>query len=200
MYWHPSIYRGVLKVLYGSELQARWQVLVPLLRPGETVVDLCAGDGAIAALLPAGVTYVPVDANRTFVRALNVRGFRAEARDVRHEPIPGGDVVLMMGSLYHMIPQHTAVVEKMKEAARRLAVVVEPHINWAARPGLVGRLAQWASDSGIAGSHPGRLSAEDLDALAASTRATRVVPLARERILIYERGLVLSGPASDRST
>lgn len=186
IYWNAALYRFTLRTLYGSALDERFSAVVQLLGNEGSVLDLCAGDGAIAAHLPRGIRYVPADANEAFVAHLQRKGFAALNIDVRTAVLPEADVVLMMGSLYHMVPHHAALVERMKGASKRRTILVEPHVNWSKRSGLLGKLAQAMSDPGIEGSHLGRLSADDLDKLAVDTKATRVINLARERILVWD--------------
>lgn len=187
IYWHPAVYRAVLRLLYGPALDARWRAVSRLVRPGETVIDLCAGDGEVRRHLPPSVRYLAVDANATFVRSLWAQHVEARLVDVRTEAIPRGDVVMMLGSLYHFVPEQVAMVERMKAAAGRLAIVVEPAVNLSSGSGLLGRWSRRLTDSGVPGSYLGRLGPAELDALALATHPTHTELLERERVLGYER-------------
>jgi SAM-dependent methyltransferase len=174
-----------LKALYGAELAARFAKLRELLPSEGTLLDVCAGDGAIADQLAPGVKYIGVDGNAAFVAALKRRGLEAHLLDVRKDPLPRADTVLMMGSLYHFYPEQRRIVEKLKRAARRRAIVVEPHVNWSSKGGLLGWLSQRLSDPGIPGSYLGRLSAEDLEELATQRSASALLRMPREFILLW---------------
>jgi hypothetical protein len=186
VYAHPTIYRLVLKALYGGELAARFAKLREFLPSEGTLLDVCAGDGAIADELAPGVKYVGVDGNGAFVAGLKRRGLEAHLLDVRKDPLPSADTVLMMGSLYHFYPEQQRIVEKLKGAARKRVILVEPHVNWSAKGGFLGWLSQRLTDPGIPGSYLGRLSAEDIEELAARTSASSLLRMPREYILIWE--------------
>ena len=185
IYWNPTLYRLTLRLLYGDELQARYDAVTPLIPAGSKVLDVCAGDGAIRHRLP-GCEYKAIDGNAAFVGSLKKQGIDATLADVRGVEFPLSDVILMMGSLYHFIPTADALIERMKRAAKRL-IIVEPHVNWSARGGVLGKLAQLASDPGIKGSHLGRFSEADLKQVAEKTKVTRIIPLQRELILVYDQ-------------
>lgn len=188
IYWHPTLYRLTLRALYGKALDDRFRTVLELIREvGEaTLLDVCCGDGAIARHLPANVRYIPADGNATFVESLRERGYPAVWLDVRDDALPKADIVLMMGSLYHFAPYEARIVEKLRAAAGRRLIIVEPHVNWSAKGGVLGRFAQWMSDPGIARSNLGRLGERELQALSDATHPTRVLELEREWILVYD--------------
>ncbi len=183
----------MLRLLYGDALQERYAVVQRLLdeaREGAgdwSLLDVCAGDGDIAKrLAPPKPRYIAVDGNASFVSALAGQGIEAHLKDVRTDPLPEADIVLMMGSLCHFFPDHRRIVDKLKRSARKRVIVVEPHVNWSARGGPLGWLSQRMSDPGIEGAHLGRLSAADLDVLAAQTLASDVIRLEREHVLVWD--------------
>jgi hypothetical protein len=186
IYAHPLIYRFVLKALYGRALEERFRAVSALVPHGASLLDVCAGDGAIRDSLHSSVRYTAVDGNETFVSGLKKKGVPAELRDVRYQPLPEADVVLMMGSLYHFVPDTEAMIEKLKKAAKRRLIIVEPHVNWSSKAGVIGWLSQRLSDPGISGSHLGRLGGDALDALAEKTTATHVSKLEREYVLVWD--------------
>ena len=64
--------------------------LGPRLEPGDRVLDLACGDGALAAYLP-GLEYRGVDASREMVEAARLRGVEAELGDL-NDYAPAGPV------------------------------------------------------------------------------------------------------------
>ncbi|MCC6809021.1 MAG: hypothetical protein IT381_16455 [Deltaproteobacteria bacterium] len=188
IYWHPLLYRLTLRALYGDALSARFDAVLPLIAAagGDSLLDVCAGDGAIRHRLPAGMRYVPLDGNLSFVEALRDAGLPAVWLDVRSDPLPRADVVLMMGSLYHFVPEQRWIVEKLRAAAKKRLIIVEPHVNWSAKGGVLGKIAQWASDPGIERSHLGRLGQDDLQALVDTTHPTAVQRLEREWVIVWD--------------
>jgi hypothetical protein len=187
IYWNPKIYTFALRALYGNELDKRWEVIKPLVGPNDRVLDLCCGDGEVRHHLPKTIHYMPADANRTFISHFAREGYDARVVDVRHDAFPEADTVLLMGALCHIYPGHEAVIEKAKRAAKKRLIVVEPHVNWASRSGLLGRLAKVLSDPGVSGAHLGRLNRSQLEDIATRTNPTQVVRLEREYVFSYDK-------------
>lgn len=180
--------------LYRRHFRARYAEVARLVRPGASVVELCCGPGDLERHLAGrGVDYVGIDVNRGFVERLRRRGVRAELRDVAgEEPLPGADVVVMQGSLYHFLPRADAMVARMLAAARERVIVAEPVRNLATSSNpLVRRLARRHADPGT-GRAEERFTAETLRDLMARCGAAveTCSPLAggREHVYVLRAG------------
>jgi trans-aconitate methyltransferase len=131
VYRSPALYRLAMRVLDGDR-GARERLVVDAIAPGSSVVDLCCGDAALAPALRAkGCTYLGLDLNPCFIADAHSRGIDARIWDARDEAIPEADVVVMLSSLYHFIPEERRMLERMLAAARKRVVVAEPVRNWA---------------------------------------------------------------------
>jgi SAM-dependent methyltransferase len=130
LYAHPRIYDAALNVLYRGKARRRFDPLVARIPAGASVLDLCAGSGALYdALAPRGVRYRAFEINPVLVDHLRRRGIDARCCDVRSEELPEADVVTMCLSLYHFFPDCRAVLERMIASARREVIVLEPVRN-----------------------------------------------------------------------
>ena len=166
IYRSALLYRAAMTVLEGTEGARRRRRIVESIPPGSTVVDLCCGDARIAAALQRrGCEYLGLDINRRFVRSAKRRGIDTRHWDAATMDVPCADVVCMLSSLYHFIPDERAVFDRMVESAGRLVVISEPVDNWATSGSpLLRRLARWLTR--VDGrSFPQRHSRESLEAL-----------------------------------
>jgi SAM-dependent methyltransferase len=183
VYRDPRVYRAVLRALYGKALAERERIVSLLVPRGATVLDVCCGDGGIARALP-GVRYLGVDASEAMVAHVRAAGFEARVLDVSKEALPEADVVLLLGSLYQFLPDPEAVLLRLRRAARRFAVVAEPHVNLStAGWPVVSALARRATDPGVASSTE-RFDEASLRALFARHGARHLERTARETIAV----------------
>ena len=180
-----------MRLLYGAKLAQRNRVLAELIPDGASVVDLCCGPPMLFEdhLKAKGVSYLGIDINPVFVSAVERSGAQARLMDLRHSPsLPKADFVIMQGSLYHFLPEASALLDRMLAAARLRVVVSEPvrNLSQSSIPGLA-KLAAIATDAGD-GPQYGRFDEESLDALFRpyAERLVSVFPVAggRERIVV----------------
>ncbi len=125
------------------------EIGAPLAAPGLAyVVELCCGPPVLYRmyLRTKDVDYLGIDINEGFLREVERCGGRALRRDLRTaDPLPGGDFVVMPGSLYHFLPDPAPLVRRMLRAATREVVIAEPVRNvagarWSALSRLAARL------------------------------------------------------------
>ncbi len=147
-YWHPFLYELSLRASLKRSYRKRYEAVAGLIGPGRTVVDICCGDCKIHSFLK-GADYLGLDFNRTFVKSALARGINAREFDVRRDPIPAADDVLMIASLYQFIPDHLAILKKAYAAAEKRLILCEPVRNHAdSRNRLLSWAAKWLNDPG----------------------------------------------------
>ena len=154
VYWHPYLYYGAMRLLYGRHYRARYAELARRIDMGASVVDLCCGDCRLYTqeLARRGGSYLGLDFNAGFVRHARARGVPAELWDFRRDPIPAADVIVLQGSLYQFMPDHVEVIDRMLKAARQAVIITEPIMNLSTSPNpFVAWMARRAADPG---SHP----------------------------------------------
>lgn len=120
-----------MRLLYGRSFRARYRALADAIPAGASVVDLCCGDAYLYRhfLSQKSVSYLGLELNEFFVSWLQQRGVDARQFDVRSDPIPQSDIVLMQASLYQFIPREKEILDAMIHAAKRYVLVVEPVRN-----------------------------------------------------------------------
>ncbi|MDX9752509.1 MAG: hypothetical protein RBU29_01015 [bacterium] len=132
IYRYPFLYQGVIRLLYFPHYTARYRTIAGYIGDARQVVDLCAGDCAIYPYLATRpVSYLACDISPAFLHAAERRGIPCRQVDIRTQPIPPGEVVMMLGSLYQFLPEVTPVVEKIIQAAEKKVLIVEPVRNLA---------------------------------------------------------------------
>lgn len=131
LYRHPAIYELAMRALYGGELEKGLHLVAKAIEPGWNVLDVCAGDAAIAAFLPPGVRYTAWEQSEAFVRSMRLRGLESRLVDVSQVAWPESafDCVMIIRSLYHFIPNAKNVVDGMMRAASKRVVICEPVQN-----------------------------------------------------------------------
>lgn len=127
IYWHPKIYNLFLRILHGKHFKERYQKVAECIPVGSTVADICCGDCHLYKefLCKKGIYYVGLDANPLFVKWGKRDRIPIHLFDVLKEEIPPAEYVIMMGSLYHFMPWHKEVVDKMLKAATKKVIITE---------------------------------------------------------------------------
>ena len=174
-----------MRVLYGRYYAARDAAVAAHIPDGASVLELCCGPARLYERELRGRigSYVALDASERFVARLRRRGVDARR----------ADVVVMQASLYHFLPGATAIVHRMRAAARTSVIIAEPVRNLASsRIGFVARLGARGAAT-AQGAQRQRFDAGSLRALMAGFGEAVVfhapAPGAREHVY------VLSGTA-----
>ena len=179
VYRDPRLYRGILRLLYGSDLARRERVVRRMIRKGSVVIDVACGDAGIARRLK-DVRYVGVDVSPVFIDALKRRGLEGRVIDLTRDEPPTGDVVCLLGALYQFLPDAGPVVERLRRAARSHVVLAEPYRNLAqSKNPLVAAIARRATNPGV-DSSTHRFDEASLRALLVRHGATEIVDTGRE--------------------
>ena len=141
-------YGLAMRVLYGRYYAARDAAVAAHVPDGASVLELCCGPARLYERELRGRigAYVALDASERFVARLRRRGVDARRADVTTAELPVADVVVMQASLYHFLPGATAIVHRMRAAARTSVIIAEPVRNLASsRLGIVARLGAGAA-------------------------------------------------------
>jgi SAM-dependent methyltransferase len=186
-----------MQILYRGALDERNRAVAERIETGARVVDLCCGPPLLftSHLEAKRVRYLGVDLNPAFLDAVRKSGAEAMSLDLRDAPaLPQGDYVIMLGSLYHFLPDPAPLVERMLEAASRQVIFSEPIRNWSQSrfPGMA-TLAALGTDAGY-GAQSSRFDEGSLDRFfeAYADRVVESSPVARGREKLY----VLEGRAA----
>lgn len=130
-YWHPFIYSLMVRFFFKEYYSKRYEVLRGLIENNSTVVDVCCGDCKIVEFLKdKNIDYTGLDFNDYFVKTANAKGINARSFDIRADDVPEADYVLIIGSLYQFMPNHSHVLHKLLSAAKRHLIISEPIRNY----------------------------------------------------------------------
>jgi SAM-dependent methyltransferase len=132
IYKSTSLYELAMLLLYGRHYNSRYRAIADLIPNGSSVLDLCCGPALLyhRYLLEKSVQYTGLDINANFIDRLIRRGGSGQIWDLRSElTLPSADYVIMQASLYHFLPDPSAVVDRMLQAARKRVIIAEPIRN-----------------------------------------------------------------------
>jgi SAM-dependent methyltransferase len=191
-------YELVMRALYGRHYAARMRVVAQRIPANASVLELCCGPGTLYKRYLRGHvgSYTGLDLNEGFVARLRREGVDARRLDLAQDgvPLPRADVVLIQASLYHFLPDPTALLERMLAAARDRVIVAEPVRNLASSQiPLIRSIGSRGTDPGGAGnSHEQRFTEATLDALMERyldrRQETFLIPGGREKVYVLAGG------------
>jgi hypothetical protein len=136
IYRNVWLYGAVMRLLHGREYEGRYTALAAEVPPGCSVTELCAGDARLFRrhLQAKGVRFTGLDNSPHFVEAGRKRGLDFREADLRVDPVPEADVVIIQASIHIFINQIDAVMDKLLAAARLKLLVAEPVRNMSSSP------------------------------------------------------------------
>jgi SAM-dependent methyltransferase len=187
VYWTGVGYDLAMRALYRGQYRALYGDVAARIPAAASVVDLCCGTGRLYRdhLRGRVASYVGLDANPHLVMSARRRGVPVRRCDVRTDPIPPADYVVMGSSFYHFRGQADAMFARMRAAARRAVIVSEPVRNLSQMP-VLGRFWGALTDPGI-GEFEGRYDPETFRRFADAHDAVEVhcPPGARNAIAVF---------------
>jgi trans-aconitate methyltransferase len=131
IYRNVWIYRIVMRLLYKTHYNDKYQLVAEEIPPNSLVVDLCCGDAVIAPLLQKkGCRYIGLDINEKFVEWGQNKGLDVRLWDVSQLQIPEGDVICIQSALFQFIPNEKRLFDLMIKNARKKVIISEPMLNW----------------------------------------------------------------------
>jgi SAM-dependent methyltransferase len=195
IYRNAAAYELLMRGLYGRHYGTRLSTIAAQIRPGASVLELCAGPGALYRrhLRDRAGAYTGVDVNDGFLARLRQLGADTLKLDLTAGAgsLPAADVVIMQASLYHFLPAAGEVVDRMLAAAGERVIIAEPIRNLASsRLPLIARIGAGAADPGAGDGHAQRFDEATLDRLmyayARQTVAVFKIPGGREKVYVLD--------------
>ena len=156
IYWHPNIYRLVMKLLYGKYFEARYKCLSELIPPMTSVVEPCAGDAYLYRnyLKAKGTKYVGLDINPVFVQAAKKKNISFFINDLLKDNVPVADYIVLQASLYQFMPHELKIIRKLLDSAKSTLIIAEPIRNLAdSHNPIIRLLAKYSANPG-GSNHP----------------------------------------------
>lgn len=118
IYWHPWIYKSVMKLIYGKEYYKRYLVIAK--EAGNMgVLDICCGDCELSNYVKK---YRGMDFNDEFVKCARKKGLNVTKVDITKEDIPKSECTVMQDSLYQFIPDHEKVIKKLLKQSKKVII------------------------------------------------------------------------------
>ena len=111
----------------GGDYDLRFRIAAHDVRPGESVLDLCAGFGQLKEYLPTDCAYRCIEASPEFARILHQKKIPVFMHNLHQRPQPDSlkaDTAVMVVSLCHF-RNTTAdeILEMLKTTARKVVIV-----------------------------------------------------------------------------
>lgn len=126
-YGSLAVYSFLTMLKLGTDYHARYRIACRHVKPGDYVIDVCAGAGQFSRFLPQGCDYLAIEASPGFIKHLSAKGLKNKPLNVH-----GGlkirdlkaDVVVMLISLCHFKETSLHVLlEDFKKLGKRVVIV-----------------------------------------------------------------------------
>ena len=150
IYYNIHIYRLVMNFLYAFHYRRRFQNIINLIDPHDSIIlELCFGDIFIAEFCrKTSRAWMGYDLNESFVRNALKKGFKAFQSDIEKlEKLPDCDLCIMIGSLYHFYPDVKDLFKKIRNCSKRF-ILSEPVKNLTHKKGVVQLLSRLLTNAG----------------------------------------------------
>lgn len=128
MYRYPQLYDLVVRIVHGTSLKKRFEVISQEIGENKKVFELGCGTAMVYPFLHQGSVYEGWDLNERFLararrRSDEVKAFSKNIFDF--DNYPENDVILICDVLHHVIPKHQKLVEEALKRTGKL-IVSEP--------------------------------------------------------------------------
>ena len=128
MYRYPQLYDFIVRIVHGSSLKKRFEVIAQEIGENKKVFEIGCGTAMVYPFLHRGTQYEGWDLNENFLamarrRAGTVKVVNKNIFDF--DSYPDNDVILICDVLHHIIPNHQKLVEEALKRTRKL-IISEP--------------------------------------------------------------------------
>ena len=126
-YWHPVIYKILMKVLFKRNYKMRYLEIANLIENNSSVIDICCGDAQLYSFLKnKKIKYTGIDFNNVFLDYLRNKKINVIHLDINKEDIPiKADYVVIQSSLYQFMPNHLHIIKKLLEISKKYLIIQE---------------------------------------------------------------------------
>lgn len=133
LYSHPFIYNFLTKIKLKNNYHLRYKIATQYIQPGNSVLDVCAGQGGLKNFLPKDCDYICIEAGSEFISELfkkKIKHFSInlhEGINIRDLQV---DVIVMIVSLYQF--RNTSIhnlLEDFKKITKKAVIVEEVLLN-----------------------------------------------------------------------
>jgi len=126
IYKSPSFYHAFLKILHGSSLKKRYELIAREIGEKKRVFEPGCGTCLIYPYLQAGCVYEGWDLNEHFINYNTKRGRRVYQKNMfDFNDYPPNDVILLCDILHHVVPRHEELIRMVVKKTKKL-IISEP--------------------------------------------------------------------------
>jgi len=131
-YWHPFIYKILMKLLFRKSYKARYTEIANLIKNNSSVIDICCGDAQLYSFLKnKNIKYTGIDFNNVFLNHLRKKKIDVIHMDINQEKIPiKADYVVLQSSLYQFIPNHLQIIRKLLDVTQKYLIIQETVVSY----------------------------------------------------------------------
>ncbi len=126
-YRNAFIYSLLTFLKLGRDFSLRYKIASEYIKPGDFVLDVCAGVGRLADFLPQDCKYLAIEASPEFAAILSRRGLDCKKVDLHTGTMPAGlrtDVAVLIISLCHFRQTSLDILlESFKKISRKVVIV-----------------------------------------------------------------------------
>jgi hypothetical protein len=146
-YRNRWLYNIQNRLKLGGDHDLRFRIAAKYLKPGDAVLDLCAGFGPFKDYLPPGCAYRCIEASPAFADILKQKNIPVLVQDIHQGLKPEdcrADAVVMIISLCHF--RDTAageLLETLKKSARRVIIVEDVLLKPRGRNSFINRMMNY---------------------------------------------------------
>ena len=153
---------------------------------GFSVNDICAGDAYLYEVLKGrNVRYTAYDFNPKFINWLKNRGVAADLLDLKKDPLPSGDCLVMQSSLCQFIPHHEALLQKLFASGHKMIILAEAVESFQSSSNpLLRMLAKYAGATAD-GQCEYRFDREGMNEIFSKYKADKVIEVHRDLVGIF---------------
>lgn len=128
MYRYPQLYDLAVRIVHGTSLKKRFEVISQEIGANKKVFELGCGTAMVYPFLHKGCAYEGWDLNERFLamarkRSDTVKAFNKNIFDF--DSYPDNDVILICDVLHHVAPKHQMLVKEALKRTKKL-IVSEP--------------------------------------------------------------------------
>jgi hypothetical protein len=192
MYQSTHLYGLVMKMIYGPGYATRYHDVAAHIPNDVHVVEIAPGDAQLYQNHLKGrvASYLGLEISPAFLDQAARRGIPFQRCDIRQDPVPEADVVVMQAALYQFIPQHQKILRKMIDSARLKVIVAEPiRHDVADKHRAVAKLAGWlTTPPAPTGYHGRRFDHREMEEIFSTIpefEEMKIAAKGRERLAVF---------------
>lgn len=121
------VYSFLTLLKLGMDYHLRYRIARRYIKPGDHIIDVCAGSGQFSRFLLEGCDYLAIEASSEFIKSLSAKGLKYKLFNV-HEGLKikdlKVDVIVMLISLCHFKKTSLHVLlEDFKKLGKKVVIV-----------------------------------------------------------------------------